>query len=215
MWWHLACDVLLIVVIVVVVVIVSSSCSHRCNLSDIRTCKSYMYILRACYSVSNQYNQWYYAGIVTYRTHFVLVTACQTSPCTISGTTPVLWRIVHIPCVLQRVKPVRVQSVVLRRCCDGKHWCPDGQHEQWRTGNGRQWWMCASVGNSCVQLDQLTQSVAHYDWWCFITAQSTGQSQQCLIILYCRILYSCLFNFLNFSWLSCYSDLFFFAESLK
>ena len=94
MWWHLACDVLLIVVIVVVVVIVSSSCSHRCNLSDIRTCKSYMYILRACYSVSNQsvYNQWYYAGVVTASTGVLMASMSNDGLVTVdSGGCVRLW----------------------------------------------------------------------------------------------------------------------------
>jgi len=78
--------------------------------------------------------------------------------------------------MLQSVEPVCVQSVVLhvRWSWIITYGCSDGWHEQRQHSDCGQWWLCSTVGNSCVQLIPVPQSVAQYDRWCLTAAESAG-----------------------------------------
>lgn len=95
-------------------------------------------------------------------------------------------------CMLQSIRPVGVQSVVLQWHWIVTHRYTNDRYKQWWFSYCGQWRVCASVGNSSVQLDQVTQSVACDDRRCFTAAQSTGT-----VRLMCRLdrAWSCILLF--------------------
>lgn len=92
-------------------------------------------------------------------------------------------------CVFQSVRTVGLQSVVLRWESVITCRCSNGRHEWWRLGDCRQWWLCSSVGNSRVQLEQVTESVAEDDWRRVTATQSPGTHHAVQMLLLCDVIF--------------------------